>query len=134
MDPAKLHAFISQLKLVFRSCLDDFFNNSIKITYAISWLKGMAQCWYKPNLSLNEDELPDFALDWSVFQEALNTTFSEPGPATSATQKLNNLTMKDSHHLTCYNIEFNKYATCTSFSESNLKAHYYKGRVPCLKD
>ncbi len=35
----------------------------------------------------------------------------------SATSKLDNLTMKDHHHLNKYDVEFNEYATFTGFNE-----------------
>jgi hypothetical protein len=48
--------------------------------YAVSHLKGTAQRWYEPNLSLDEDDLPDHTLSWDGFEEALKTTFGEPDP------------------------------------------------------
>ncbi len=42
-DPTKLCAFLAQCRLVFRARLDDFKYDDIKITYAVSWLKGTAQ-------------------------------------------------------------------------------------------
>ena len=98
-DPSKLHAFLSQCCLTFRSCPNDFINNQIKITYAVSWLKGTALCWYKPNLNLPDNELPNFAVYWPAFEEALKATFGKPDPVTVATTKLDNLLMKDYHHI-----------------------------------
>ena len=39
-DPAKLHALLSQCRLIFRAHPDDFEHDEVKITYAVSWLKG----------------------------------------------------------------------------------------------
>ena len=77
-DPAKLCAFLAQCKLIFRARPDDFEFDDIKITYAVSWLKGTAQHWYEPNLALDEHKLPDFAHNWHTFEETLKTTFREP--------------------------------------------------------
>ncbi len=118
-DPAKLHSFLSQCKLVFGSWPDEYRRDSPKIMFAVSWLKGTAQCWFKPNLSLNEEDLPDFALTWQGFEEAA---------------KLDNLTMKDHHHLNKYNVDFNEYSILTGFDECALYAKYYKGLAPCIKD
>jgi Ty3 transposon capsid-like protein len=133
-DPAKLRAFLSQCKLVFRSRPNDFDDDQVKITYAVSWLKGTAQRWYEPNLSLDDDDLPEYALDWDAFEDALKTTFGEPDPVASATYKLDNLTMKDHHHITKYNVEFNEHATTTGFYERALYAKYYKGLASRIKD
>ena len=51
-DPSKLRAFLSQRKLVFRSHPDDFREDTVKITYATSWLRVTAQRWYEPTLEL----------------------------------------------------------------------------------
>ena len=99
-DLSKLCAFLSQCCLTFRSCPNNFINNQIKITYVVSWLKGTTLCWYEPNLNLPDDKLPDFTVYWPAFEEALKATFSKPDPVTTATTKLNNLLMKDYHHIT----------------------------------
>ena len=133
-DPAKLRSFLSQCKLVFRSRPHEFRDDHVKIMYAVSWLKGTAQRWYEPNLSLDEFDLPPHALYWHAFEAALQSTFGEPDPIASATHKLDNLTMKDYHHLNKYNVEFNEYATITGFDERALYAKYYKGLAPRIKD
>jgi len=133
-DPTKLHAFISQCKLVFCAHPEDFDDDEVKITYTVSWLKGTAQCWYEPTLALEDHQLPKYALHWDAFKEALKTTFREPDPVNSAMHKLDNLCMQDHHHITKYNIEFNEYATITGFDKRALFAKYYKGLAPCIKD
>src|SRR5258706_3410992 len=112
-DPTKLRSFLSQCLLVFRSRPDEYHQDSLKILYAVFWLSGTAQSWYEPNLTLDEEDLPNFACTWQGFEEALNATFGEPDPVASATSKLDNLTMKDHHHLNKYDVEFNEYATFT---------------------
>lgn len=133
-DPTKLRAFLSQCRLTFRSRPNDFTNDQIKITYAVSWLKGTALRWYEPNLTIPERNLPDHARIWDAFEEALKATFGEPDPITSATTKLDNLTMKDHHHIARYNVEFNEYAALTGYNDQALYTRYYKGLAPRLKD
>lgn len=101
----------------------------VKIMYTVSYLKGTAQCWYEPNLSLDDDDLPEFALTWGAFEEALKATFGEPNPIASTTFKLDNLFMKDHQHVTCYNIEFNEYASLTGF-ETRLVCKILQGPCP----
>ena len=133
-DPAKLRAFLSQCKLMFRARPRDFDDDQVKITYAVSWLKGTAQRWYEPNLALADVDLPDFAIYWEDFEEALKTTFGEPDPVASATLKLENLSMKDTYHITKYNVEFNELATLTGYGERALYARYYRGLATRIKD
>ena len=102
--------------------------------YAVSYLKGTAQRWFEPNLALDELDLPDHALTWHRFEEELTATFGEPDPVASATAKLDNLSMKDSHHIAKYNVEFNEYAVLTGFDNRALYAKYYKGLAPRIKD
>ncbi len=82
-DPTKLHSFLSQCLLVFRSRPDEYCQDSLKIMYAVSWLSGTAQCWYEPNLTLDKEDLPNFACTWQGFEEALKATFREPNPVAS---------------------------------------------------
>ena len=86
--------------------------------------------WYEPNLALDDEELPEYTLIWDEFKEALRMTFSKADPVATATQKLNNLTMKDMHHITCYNVDFNEYSMITSFDKRALYVKYYKGLAP----
>ena len=133
-DPSKLRAFLSQCKLVFRSSPQAFANDELKIMYAVSYLKGTALRWFEPNLSLDEIDLPLHAYVWTAFEYELKSTFGEPDPIASATLKLDNLTMKDSHHIARYNVDFNEYSTLTGFDQRALHAKYYKGLAPRIKD
>ena len=45
----------------------DFQDDIVKITYAVSWLKGTAQRCYKPNLAIEDYDPLDFATDWATF-------------------------------------------------------------------
>ncbi len=78
--------------------------------------------------------LPLHAYIWHSFKEELKSTFGKPNPIASATLKLDNLSMKDTHHILKYNIEFNKYSTLTGFDNCALYAKYYKGLAPHIKD
>ena len=109
-DLSRLCVFLSQCKLVFQACPDDLEEDKVKITYAVSWLKGTALRWYEPNLLLHDHDLPQFTLHWDTFKETLQATFGEPDPINSATQKLDNLCMINHHHITTYNVEFNEYS------------------------
>src|SRR5258706_901123 len=104
------------------------------IMYAVSYLKGTALRWFEPNLALDEIDLPLHAYVWHSFEEELKSTFGKPDPIASATLKLDNLSMKDTHHISKYNVEFNEYSTLTGFDNRALYAKYYKGLAPHIKD
>jgi hypothetical protein len=119
---------------MFRSHPNNFTDDQFKITYTISWLKGTALHWYEPNLVLDKDDLPDYTLYWGAFEEALKATFGKPDPVTLATINLNNLSMKDHHHIARYNVKFNEYAALLGYNDHALYTRYYRGLVPHLKD
>ena len=48
--------------------------------------------------------------------------------------ELNDLLMKDHHHITKYNVDFNECATLMGFDQRALYAKYYKGLAPRIKD
>ena len=133
-DPSKLRAFLSQCHLTFQSRPHDFTDDQIKITYAVSWLKGTALHWYKLNRTLPACALPCYTTNWDAFEEALKSTFREPNPVMSATTKLDNLIMKDHHHITHYNVKFNEYGVLLGYNNQALYTRYYKGLAPHIKD
>jgi len=131
-DPSKLRPFLTQCKLVFRSSSNAFEYDHHKIVYAVSLLTGTAQRWYE--LSLNEDDLPDYAHFWDDFEQALQSTFGEPDPAAATADKLDKLVMWDNHHITQYNIKFNEHASLTGFDERSLYAIYSTGLTTRIPD
>lgn len=56
-DPNKLCSFLVQLELVFKAYPWTFISDKIKVTYNISYLKGIALQWFKPYL-LESDSGP----------------------------------------------------------------------------
>ncbi|KAG6327842.1 hypothetical protein ID866_11247 [Astraeus odoratus] len=72
-------------------CLD-----SQKVSFALSFLKGINLAWFKPDL-LNAIPGPEpaWADDYSKFITELTTNFSPHDPVGNAKHQLNNLSMKD---------------------------------------
>lgn len=132
-DPSKLRAFLSQSKRVFSSSPQDFANDETKIMFAVSYLQGPALRWFEPNLDLDETDLPLHAYVWNAFEEELKATFGGPDPI-AATRELENLTMKDTHHVAKYNVKFSEYSALTGYNDRALYAKYYKGLAPRIKD
>ena len=42
--------------------------------------------------------------------------------------------MKDHHHITRYNVEFNEYSVLSGYNDQALYTRYYKGLAPRIKD
>jgi hypothetical protein len=57
-DPKKLKAFIFQCQLYFRN--SDFDSDSRKVTFALSYLRDVAQEWFEPGISGLTDEPPEW--------------------------------------------------------------------------
>jgi hypothetical protein len=51
-DPQKLHVFLVQLELNFQDHTKAFHSDRAKVTFAQSYLKGMALEWFEPDLLL----------------------------------------------------------------------------------
>jgi hypothetical protein len=70
-DPKKLKAFIFQCQLYF--CNSDFDSDSKKVTFALSYLRDVAQEWFKPGISRLTDEPLEWFDNWEAFLDELCT-------------------------------------------------------------
>jgi hypothetical protein len=64
-DPKKLKAFIFQYQLYFRN--SDFDSDSKKVTFALSYLRDVAQKWFEPGISGLTDEPLEWFDNWKAF-------------------------------------------------------------------
>jgi len=79
--PDKLHAFIFQCQIYFRTCEGEFTDNADKVFFAISYLQGIVLDYFEP--FINEPDLShnlDFLEDWSAFVQKLSNIFSSYSP------------------------------------------------------
>ncbi|KAG6326364.1 hypothetical protein ID866_12725, partial [Astraeus odoratus] len=112
MDPKKLHEFLVQCELNFCNRPQAFCLDSWKVSFALSFLKGIALAWFEPDL-LNAipGAEPAWANDYSEFVIELTTNFGPHNPVGDAKHQLDNLSMKDSSCINKYIVEFNHLAT-----------------------
>ena len=84
---------------------DTFTDDSAKVTYMLSYLKGTALDWFKPSLTsgINVPWLSDY----SKFVSKLHSHFGPFGPEGEAKVELENLHMHDNQRITKYLVEFN---------------------------
>ncbi|KAG6327869.1 hypothetical protein ID866_11220 [Astraeus odoratus] len=96
-DPKKLHEFLVQCELNFHNRPQAFCLDMWKVSFALSFLKGIAFTWFKPDLlDIIPGTEPTWADDYSEFIIELTTNFSPHDPVSDAECQLNNLLMKDS--------------------------------------
>ncbi|KAG6326307.1 hypothetical protein ID866_12782 [Astraeus odoratus] len=95
-DPKKLREFLIQCELNFHDRPQAFCLDSQKVSFALSFLKGIALAWFEPDL-LNAipGAEPAWANDYSEFVIELTTNFGPHDPIGDAEHQLDNLSMKD---------------------------------------
>ena len=131
-EPQKLNNFILLCDLFF--CSNPIYSNdSNKVTFMLSYLRGTALEFFEPSL-LDSDEIPDWLDDWPNFVQTLCTQFGPIDPTADAEDGIDNLKMHDNQHIVKYNIEFNCLTICTSWDEGVLWHRYYSRLTECIKD
>ncbi|KIN98938.1 hypothetical protein M404DRAFT_30906 [Pisolithus tinctorius Marx 270] len=130
-DPKKLHEFLMQCELNFQDRPRAFHSDRAKVTFAQSYLKGMALAWFEPDL-LNPDNY-DCLLwmdDYHEFLQELTTNFGPHDAIADAVQQLENLTMKDGSRITKYVVEFNRWALQVKDYGVGALRHRFYSRLP----
>ncbi|KAG6327244.1 hypothetical protein ID866_11845 [Astraeus odoratus] len=136
MDLKKLHEFLVQCELNFCNRLQAFCSDMQKVSFALSFLKGIALAWFEPDLldSIPSTD-PTWANDYSEFVIKLTTNFGPHDPVGNAKHQLDNLLMKDGSHINKYIVEFNHLATQVhGYGEGALHHIFYNGLPDCIKD
>ncbi|KAG6327167.1 hypothetical protein ID866_11922 [Astraeus odoratus] len=96
MDLKKLHEFLVQCKLNFHNRPQAFHSDAWKVSFALSFLKGITLTWFEPDLlDTIPGADPTWADDYSEFVIELTTNFGPHDPVGNAEHQLNNLSMKD---------------------------------------
>ncbi|KIN98459.1 hypothetical protein M404DRAFT_157580 [Pisolithus tinctorius Marx 270] len=138
-DPKKLCEFLIQCELNFQDCPHAFHSGRAKVTFAQSYLKGMALAWFKPDL-LNPDNYDHLLWmdNYHEFLQELTTNFGLHDAIADAVQQLENLTMKDGSQITKYIDEIacvRKPSTLAQLHKltQTIDAHYWehKAEISC---
>ncbi|MBW0565705.1 hypothetical protein O181_105420 [Austropuccinia psidii MF-1] len=99
----KLRGFIEYCQLIFHYYTENFFSDRKKFLYSTSCLTGRAGKWIEPYLSNISKEDPSYLLNnWKLFETQLFTLLGDPNEVRKAKQKLDNLRMKESGHVSFY--------------------------------
>ena len=127
-DPKKLHTFFIQCELNFQDRPKAFWTDRAKVTFAQSYLKGMALKWFEPDLLGMEDPdaRPLWMTSWHEFVIELQTTFSPHDPVADAEYQLDHLCMKDTHRVNRYVVDFNRIVSqVQGYGDGALRHHFY---------
>ena len=129
----KLNNFVLLCELYFRTIPSAYENDNLRVTFAISHLRGMALDYFEPAL-LEATEPPDWFEDWDMFVTTLREQFGPVDPTGDAESSLDHLKMQDNQHILKYNVDFNRLAIRTGWDDSVLRHRYYSGLVERIKD
>ena len=91
-DLKKLKGFIFQCCLYLWG-LPEFEDDSKRVTFALSYLRDVAQEWFKPRISSIADNYPKWLESWDLFVEELQNNFGPFDKSTDVEHKLTNLRM-----------------------------------------
>ena len=89
-DPKKLKPFLFQCRLYFWGS-SDFDDNTKKVTFALSYLRDVAQELFEPGLSGLTDTYPLWLDNWNAFVDELQTNFGPFDESADIEHDLTNL-------------------------------------------
>src|SRR6266481_2548559 len=131
-DTQKLRTFVLQCKLNFRDRSDLFQDDTTKVNYMLSYLKGMALDCFKPMLL--EMPEPAWLSNFALFLEELEASFRSYDPVGEAEAKLEGLRMQENHQAKKYFIKFMQLATRVQWGEAALLRQAYNGLAKRIKN
>jgi len=132
-DPKKLKAFIFQCQLYFRNS-SDYDDESRRVTFALSYLRDVAQEWFEPGISGLTDAPPPWLDDWEAFLDELRTNFGPYDEIGDAEHELTNLRMRDNQRVSDYLVRFSSLAVRCPWGDAALRFRFYDGLPPRIKD
>jgi Domain of unknown function (DUF4939) len=131
-DTRKLQSFLVQCALNFRDRTDAFSDDSAKVIYALSYLKGTALDWFEPALTSN---LPaPWLSNYAIFISELKSNFGPHDPEGEAEAELESLCMRDNQRITKYLVEFQRLAARVQWGDAALRQQLYNGLPSQIKD
>ena len=136
-NPKKLQTFLVQCELIYSNWPKAFQLDRAKITFAQSYLKGMALEWFEPDLLDTGDlaNCPHWMDNWITFVAELQSTFGPHNPVADAEHQLNHLQMKDGHCIMQYIVDFNRLASqVRGCGDGALWHYFYTGLPDRIKD
>src|SRR6266481_5096869 len=131
-DTRKLHTFVLQCKLNFCDRSDLFQDDTTKVNYMLSYLKGTALDCFEP--ALLEIPEPVWLSNFALFLEELEASFGSYDPVGEAEAELEGLRMQENHQATKYFIKFMQLAAHIQWGEAALLCQAYNGLAKHIKN
>jgi len=121
-SPDELRAFIFQYQIYFRACEGEFVEDSEKIFFAISYLRGIALDYFE--LFINEpdpNQNPDFLEHWPAFVQQLSNVFGSYSPKDDDEDAIVAIPFPNEGKATDYFIRFAKYQNRIRWDDQSLR-------------
>jgi hypothetical protein len=131
-DRSKFRTYIAQCRLVFRANPRKFNTDTKQVTYACSYLDGLAFQWYQNALELDED--PQWFDSWTLFKDELQAQFGEVNTEAAAERDIRLLNMKTNDQITMYITKFHTFANNLSWNDEALVSEFRRGLAGRIKD
>ena len=132
VDRTKFRTYIAQCRLVFRANPVKFNTDTKQVTYACSYLDGLAFQWYQNALELDEDPL--WFDNWNLFKNELQSQFGEVNIEATAERNIRTLNMKTSDNITTYITKFHTLANNLQWNNEALVSEFRQGLAGRIKD
>jgi len=131
-NSCKLHTCILQCKLNFQDFKDMFEDDTDKVIYVLSYLKGTALDCFES--AILDPIKPQWLLDFNLFIEELEANIRTYDPVGKAEAKLEGLHMHESHQATKYFIKFQNLATHIEWGNAALHQQAHNRLAEFIKD
>ena len=131
-SPRKLKSFLVSCNHAFRTDPDTFRPHDKRVSYALSYLCGSAQCHFDMQLEDEEDAdfvPPDWLHDWTRFVEELHDMFGDPNVEATAEADLDSLRMRTNQKFADFLVEFNMLSSQVNWGDRAL-CHRLKHVLP----
>jgi len=121
-SPDELRAFIFQCQIYFRACEEDFQEDTDKIFFAISYLRGIALDYFEPYIN-EPDPFQDFDFldSWSAFVQKLSNTFGSYSPEDDNENAIVSIPFPHDGKAVNYFIQFTKYQNRIRWDDRSLR-------------
>jgi hypothetical protein len=134
-SPKKLRTFFVQCRLNFDDRPSSYPTEQSKVTFALSYLSGTALSWFEPALSRPTWAVPPpWMTSWNLFMKELERNFGPYDAEGDAEAALENLVMRDNHHVNKYIVEFYRLASEIHWDDKALCRRFYKNLPARLKN
>src|SRR6266849_1749554 len=131
-SPKKLKSFLVSCNHAFCTDPDTFCPHEKRVSYALSYLRGTAQCHFDTQLEDEEDAdfmPPDWLHDWLLFVKELRDMFGDPNAEANAEAELDDLRMRANQKFADFLVEFNTLSGQVNWGDRALR-HRLKQVLP----